>query len=161
MWSWQSCRFLGFVAYLSSGRILRGCARSGVGWRLLRVSILPKYIDPMLGTLGGHFQDGGRAEIDQLLLYIYIYLWGWTRSLVAYCTSPRWWWLWSDWWKEDWQGKPKYSEEKTSHFVDHNHLTSKLRGDREKLSGYIRLKGRPMRNLRLRNDSNVCRNLLP
>jgi hypothetical protein len=22
----------------------------------------------------------------------------------------RWWWLWSNWWDEDWQGKPKYSE---------------------------------------------------
>jgi hypothetical protein len=23
----------------------------------------------------------------------------------------RWWWLWRNWWNEDWQGKPKYSEE--------------------------------------------------
>jgi hypothetical protein len=31
---------------------------------------------------------------------------------AAYCTAPddRWWWLWSNWWNEDWQGKPKYSE---------------------------------------------------
>jgi hypothetical protein len=31
------------------------------------------------------------------------------RPLLAYCTSPRCW-LWRDWWNEDWQGKPKYSE---------------------------------------------------
>jgi hypothetical protein len=24
--------------------------------------------------------------------------------------DDRWGWLWSDWWNEDWQGKPKYSE---------------------------------------------------
>jgi hypothetical protein len=27
--------------------------------------------------------------------------------------DDRWWWLWSSWWNENWQGKPKYSE-KTS-----------------------------------------------
>jgi hypothetical protein len=34
------------------------------------------------------------------------------RTLLAYCTAPndRWGWLWSNWWNEDWQGKPKYSE---------------------------------------------------
>jgi hypothetical protein len=25
--------------------------------------------------------------------------------------DDRWWWLWRNWWNEDWQGKPKYSEE--------------------------------------------------
>jgi hypothetical protein len=31
---------------------------------------------------------------------------------TAATTGPddRWWWLWSNWWNEDWQGKPKYSE---------------------------------------------------
>jgi hypothetical protein len=24
--------------------------------------------------------------------------------------DDRWWWLWSSWWNQDWQGKPKYSE---------------------------------------------------
>jgi hypothetical protein len=24
--------------------------------------------------------------------------------------DDRWWWLWSNWWNEDWRGKPKYSE---------------------------------------------------
>jgi hypothetical protein len=31
------------------------------------------------------------------------------RPLLAYCTSPRCR-VWRDWWNEDWQGKPKYSE---------------------------------------------------
>jgi hypothetical protein len=34
------------------------------------------------------------------------------RPLLTYCTAPddRWGWMWSNWWNEDWQGKPKYSE---------------------------------------------------
>jgi hypothetical protein len=24
--------------------------------------------------------------------------------------DDRWWWLWKNWWNEDWQGKPNYSE---------------------------------------------------
>jgi hypothetical protein len=34
------------------------------------------------------------------------------RPLLAYCTAPddRWGWLWSNWWNDDCQGKPKYSE---------------------------------------------------
>jgi hypothetical protein len=34
------------------------------------------------------------------------------RPLLAYCTAPddKWGWLWSNWWNENWQGKPKYSE---------------------------------------------------
>jgi hypothetical protein len=34
------------------------------------------------------------------------------RSLLAYVPTPddRWWWLRRNWWNEDWQGKPKYSE---------------------------------------------------
>jgi hypothetical protein len=41
------------------------------------------------------------------------YLVGWeVRPLMAYWQAPddRWGWLWSNWWNEDWQGKPKYSE---------------------------------------------------
>jgi hypothetical protein len=29
---------------------------------------------------------------------------------IAPAPDDRWWWLWSGWWNEDWQGKPKYSE---------------------------------------------------
>jgi hypothetical protein len=46
------------------------------------------------------------------------FLWGGTKS-TRYCDhfwpilqapDDRWGWLWSNWWNEDWQGKPKYSE---------------------------------------------------
>jgi hypothetical protein len=30
---------------------------------------------------------------------------------VVPAPDDRWWWLWRNWWNEDWQGKPKYSEE--------------------------------------------------
>jgi hypothetical protein len=35
--------------------------------------------------------------------------------------DDRWWWLWSNWWSEDWQRKPKYSEKMCPkfHFVHH------------------------------------------
>jgi hypothetical protein len=44
--------------------------------------------------------------------------WGETESTryVGHCwpivpaPDDMWWWLWSSWWNEDWQGKPKYSE---------------------------------------------------
>jgi hypothetical protein len=29
--------------------------------------------------------------------------------------DDRWWWLWRNWWNEDWQGKPKYSEKTLIH----------------------------------------------
>jgi hypothetical protein len=33
------------------------------------------------------------------------------RPLLVYCTSPKWWrWMWSNWWIEDWQEKPKYCD---------------------------------------------------
>jgi hypothetical protein len=51
-------------------------------------------------------------------IFLFLLLVGWDlrhqilRPLLAYCTAPndRWGWLWSNWWNEDWQGKPKYSE---------------------------------------------------
>jgi hypothetical protein len=37
--------------------------------------------------------------------------------------DDRWWLLWSIWWNEDWQRKPKYLE-KACHFVHHkSHMT--------------------------------------
>jgi hypothetical protein len=30
---------------------------------------------------------------------------------LSYCTCPGWLWGWRNWWNDDWQGKPKYSEE--------------------------------------------------
>jgi hypothetical protein len=56
-----------------------------------------------------------------IVIYIYIFYsfsgWGETESTwyVGHCwpivpaLDDRWW-LWSSWWNEDWQGKPKYSE---------------------------------------------------
>jgi hypothetical protein len=29
---------------------------------------------------------------------------------IVSAPDDRWWWLWRNWWNEDWQGKPKYSE---------------------------------------------------
>jgi hypothetical protein len=29
---------------------------------------------------------------------------------IVAAPDDRWWWLWSNWWNEAWQGKPKYSE---------------------------------------------------
>jgi hypothetical protein len=29
---------------------------------------------------------------------------------VVPAPDDSWWWLWRNWWNEDWQGKPKYSE---------------------------------------------------
>jgi hypothetical protein len=29
---------------------------------------------------------------------------------IVQAPDDRWGWLWSNWWNEDWQGKPKYSE---------------------------------------------------
>jgi hypothetical protein len=46
-----------------------------------------------------------------LLFYFQFVRWdfGYCGHLLAYCTSPGWW-LWRNWWNEEWQGKPKYSE---------------------------------------------------
>jgi hypothetical protein len=31
-------------------------------------------------------------------------------DLLLSAPDDRWWWLWSNWWNEDWQRKPKYSQ---------------------------------------------------
>jgi hypothetical protein len=33
-----------------------------------------------------------------------------SETSIVPATDDRWWWLWRNWWNEDWQGKPKYSE---------------------------------------------------
>jgi hypothetical protein len=57
------------------------------------------------------------SPVMPIVFYVFLLFWvGWDwvhlvlRSLLAYRTNPRWWWLWSNWWDEDWQGKPKYSK---------------------------------------------------
>jgi hypothetical protein len=59
------------------------------------------------------------ASYSKLIIFIiFYYWWGGTKS-TRYCghlwpivqaPDDRWGWLWSNWWNEDWQGKPKYSE---------------------------------------------------
>jgi hypothetical protein len=65
-------------------------------------------------TLIKHFVNNSSP-----LKLIIIIISGVRLSPLSYCgyhwpiiPSPddRWWWLWSNWWNEDWQGKPKYSE---------------------------------------------------
>jgi hypothetical protein len=55
-----------------------------------------------------------------LFLLLLLLLVGWDQ-VPRYCghfgpivqaPDDRWGWLWSNWWNEDWQGKPKYSEKK-------------------------------------------------
>jgi hypothetical protein len=55
---------------------------------------------------------------NNLYTFYYYSLWGETES-TWYCghywpivpaPDDRWWWLWSNRWNEDWQGKPKYSK---------------------------------------------------
>jgi hypothetical protein len=51
-------------------------------------------------------------------LIFFYYWWGGTKSTrywghfwpIVQTPDDRWGWLWSNWWTEDWQGKPKYSE---------------------------------------------------
>jgi hypothetical protein len=56
--------------------------------------------------------------VQMLFLSTFFFKWGGTKS-ARYCGNfwpivqapdERWGWLWSNWWNEDWQGKPKYSE---------------------------------------------------
>jgi hypothetical protein len=58
----------------------------------------------------------GGSSFFPLLLFIILSV---VRQSTWYCghywpivpaQDDRWWWLWSNWWNEDWQGKPKYSE---------------------------------------------------
>jgi hypothetical protein len=47
-----------------------------------------------------------------LLLLLFLVGWDWVHLILRPLLTPddRWWWLWSSWRNEDWQGKPKYSE---------------------------------------------------
>jgi hypothetical protein len=54
------------------------------------------------------------------IVYFFLFLGGGVRlsplgtAVTNWPTVPspddRWWWMWSSWWNENWQGKPKYSE---------------------------------------------------
>jgi hypothetical protein len=50
----------------------------------------------------------------ETLFFFYFMRWdfGYCRHYWPIVPAPddRWWWLWRNWWNENWQGKPKYSE---------------------------------------------------
>jgi hypothetical protein len=54
---------------------------------------------------------------DLLFLLLLLVGWDWVSWYCGHYWPigpaqmiDRWWWLWRNWWNEDWQGKPKYSE---------------------------------------------------
>jgi hypothetical protein len=58
-----------------------------------------------------------RPEFDlQILLLLLLVGWNWVSWYCGHYwpiippPDDRWWWLWRNWWNEDCQGKPKYSE---------------------------------------------------
>jgi hypothetical protein len=48
--------------------------------------------------------------------FLFLVWWDWVSWYCAHywpivpAPDDRWWWLWRNWWNEDWQGKLKYSE---------------------------------------------------
>jgi hypothetical protein len=65
-----------------------------------------------------HFIGTRTRHIPACIILFYLTIGGrspnWVHStrrpLLAYCICPRWLWGWRIWWNEDWQRKPKYSE---------------------------------------------------
>jgi hypothetical protein len=59
-----------------------------------------------------------RMHSLSILLFFFLVVWGWGEiestwyvgHYLANCTSCGWWWVWSSRWKEDWQGKLRYSD---------------------------------------------------
>jgi hypothetical protein len=57
-------------------------------------------------------------QTEDVLMCCFFFKWGGTKSTrywghfwpVVQAPDDRWGWLWSNWWNEEWQGKPKYSE---------------------------------------------------
>jgi hypothetical protein len=62
--------------------------------------------------------DLWHGQLTTNFVFFYYSLWGETESawycghfwLIVPVPHDRWGWLWSNWWDEDWQGKPKYLE---------------------------------------------------
>jgi hypothetical protein len=57
------------------------------------------------------FPGGLDFQISSLRIttvFVFLFFPGVLHIVLA--PDDRWWWLWSNWWNEDWQGKPKYLE---------------------------------------------------
>jgi hypothetical protein len=65
--------------------------------------------------------SGIQPATFRLVFFLFLLLlvgWDWRESTwycghywpIVQAPDDRWWWLWSNWWNENWQGKPKYSE---------------------------------------------------
>jgi hypothetical protein len=99
----------------------------------------PRYTAPQF-LMGWYQLRGGtqtHAEciyFGYAVLYLFFFLfvrwdfgyWGHYWPNVP-APDDRWWWLWRNWWNEDWQGKQKYSEKTCPqcHFVHHKSLMTR------------------------------------
>jgi hypothetical protein len=61
-----------------------------------------------------HLGRPGRSQWLYRLRYFFLVSCGGgetaSKWLIVPAPDDRWWWVWSNWWNENWQGKPKYSE---------------------------------------------------
>jgi hypothetical protein len=54
--------------------------------------------------------------VEPVLRLFFLVGWDWVSWYCGHywpivpAPDDSWWWLWRNWWNEDWQGKPKYSE---------------------------------------------------
>jgi hypothetical protein len=86
---------------------------SGIWWRIQTSAPISAIFSEISCAF---FGNGGIAS--QFNFFFSFSGWGETESTwyVGHCwpivpaPDDRWWWLWSSWWNEGWQGKPKYSE---------------------------------------------------
>jgi hypothetical protein len=139
-WSWVSCvnlcsctsrthfnksRRTGETEWRGVGKVKFTC------WKVMTNHLLRKEQEKIFSCTGIRFLlvkfststslvlPWRTVSFSTILLYCnFFFLVGWDlrhqvlRPLLAYCTAQNdiWGWLWSNWWNEDWQGKPKYSE---------------------------------------------------
>jgi hypothetical protein len=64
-------------------------------------------------VLQEHWHNSKIFPLFVFFLICAVGLWGPAATVglfIVPAPDDRWWWLWRNWWNEDWQGKPKYSE---------------------------------------------------